>query len=74
LTIRANKRSRMSEFIITAERSPDWDEAEVRRRLCRVYRIILDSRANETTAGRGEFGDLTRTAAEATAPDEAVPS
>jgi hypothetical protein len=63
----------MTEFAITAERSPDWDEAEVRRRLGRAYRIILDSKADETTADRGEFGDLTRTA-EATAPDEAVPS
>ena len=64
----------MSEFMITAERSLDWDEAEVRRRLGRVYRIILDSKAKETTADRGEFGDLTRTAAEATAPHEAMPS
>ena len=64
----------MTEFIITAERSPDWDEAEVRRRLGRAYRIILDNRSNTTTADRDEFGDLTRTATEATVPDEAVPS
>jgi len=64
----------MTEFIITAERSPEWDDAEVRRRLDRAYRIILENRSNETTADRGEFGDLTRPAAEATTPDEAVPS
>jgi hypothetical protein len=64
----------MPEFMITAERSPDWDETEVKRRLGRAYRIILDKRAKETTADRGEFGDLTRTAEKATAPDEAVPS
>ena len=64
----------MSEFIITAERSPDWDEAEVKRRLGRAFSIILDNTANEKPADRGEFGDLTRSAAEATAPDEAVPA
>ena len=53
----------MSEFIITAERSPDWDEAEVRRRLGRVYRIILDSKAKETVNG-GKFGDLTPSTAD----------
>jgi hypothetical protein len=69
-----SRRQDVAEFIVTAERSPDWDDAKVRRRLGRAYRIILDSRTKETTADRGEFGDLTRTAEEATAPHEAVPS
>lgn len=52
----------MAEFCVTATCSPDLNDEEVRRRLGRVYRIILDRRT-ETTAGRGEFGDPARTAA-----------
>jgi hypothetical protein len=68
----------MTEFVITAERSPDWDDAEVRRRLGRAYSLILSyegqgrQRQNQDAADRGEFGDPARTAAEATAPHEAV--
>ena len=63
----------MSEFKVTAVRSPDLNDEEVRRRLGRVYRIILDYKT-ETTADRGQFGEPARTAAKATAHDEAVPS
>jgi hypothetical protein len=58
----------MAEYRATAARSPNWDAAEVRRRLGRAYTIILESaakaRAAEETADRGEFGDLTRPAAD----------
>ena len=56
----------MTEFAITAERSPDWDDAEVRCRLVRAYALILNYRPKNKdlgTADRGEFGDLTRPAA-----------
>ena len=67
----------MTEFAITAERSSGWDDAEVRRRLGRPYALILNYRPKSkqmTTADRGEFGDQTRPAAEASAPTAAVPS
>ena len=57
----------MTEFAITAERSSDWDDAEVRRRLGRAYALILNYRPKGKemgTADRGEFGDQTRTAAD----------
>ena len=59
----------MTEFAITAERSSGWDDAEVRRRLGRAYALILNYRPKSKemrTADRGEFGDLTRTAADDT--------
>jgi hypothetical protein len=50
-------------FQITAARASNLDDAEVRRRICRAYRIILDYAPTIDTADRGEFGDLTRPAA-----------
>ncbi len=37
------------QFQITAVRGPGLDDAEVRRRLSRVYALILDYRAKSTT-------------------------
>ena len=60
---RERNQGTMVEFMISAQRSPDWNEDEVRRRLGKVYRIILDSKAKETVNG-GEFGDLTPSTAD----------
>ena len=57
----------MTKFIITAERSPDWDDAEVRRRLARCYRLILNYKRDgesQQTADRDEFGDASRSEAD----------
>ena len=54
-------------FVIVATRSPNWDDAEVRRRLGRAYALILNYKPKTEeyeTADRGEFGDLTRPAAD----------
>ena len=54
-------------FAVTATRASTWDDAEVRRRLGRAYALILNYRTKSkemVTAGRGEFGDLTRPAAD----------
>ena len=59
----------MAEFAITAERSSDWDDTEVKRRLGRAYALILNYRPKSKemgTADRGEFGDLARPAADNT--------
>ena len=56
----------MQHFKVLAVKSPDLDEVEVRRRLARAYAIILQAARRpltQSTADRGEFGDLTRTAA-----------
>lgn len=39
----------MAEFVIAAERSPDLDDAEIRRRLSRIYALLLSHRTNEET-------------------------
>ena len=54
----------MSNYRIEATKAPDLTDAEARRRLARVYRIIMEAgrRANEA-AVRGELGDPARTAA-----------
>ena len=65
------------QFRVSAVRAPDMDDAEALRRLSRAYTIIIDTDRRtkaQKTADRGEFGDQTRTAEEATAPDKAVPS
>ena len=54
----------MDEFIVVAERAPNWDDAEVKRRLGQAYRIILEYNAKRKTADRDEFGDRTRSAAD----------
>ena len=60
----------MADFMITAERSQEWDDAEVRRRLGRAYSLILSYEGQggrkqaHDTADRDEFGDRTRTAAD----------
>ena len=59
----------MAEFTARAERSPDWDNAEVRRMISRCYRLILAYRRrdeSEKTADRDEPGDQARTTADAT--------
>jgi hypothetical protein len=56
-------RRKVADFEVTAIRAPDLDDDEVRRRLGRVYRIILDYKI-ETTADGGEFGDLTPSTAD----------
>ncbi len=56
-------------FMVKAERSSAWDDAEIRRRLGRAYALILNYRPksrDKRTADRGEFGDQTRTAADDT--------
>ena len=50
-------------YAVQAERSPDLDDAEVRRRLGVAYQIILNHHEITETADRGEFGDPARTAA-----------
>ena len=57
----------MTEYTITACRNPDWDHAEVKRRLGKAYAAILGYRPKSKemgTAGRAEFGDLTPSAAD----------
>jgi hypothetical protein len=53
----------MTEFTISAVHSPDWDDKERRRRIAAVYRTILAYRPDSDATDRGEFGDLTRSAA-----------
>ena len=56
----------MSQYRVSAARAPSLDDGEARRRLARAYAIILQSACEyqaQETADRGEFGDLTRTAA-----------
>jgi hypothetical protein len=62
-----SRRYAVSEYRVTAVRTPDWDDPEVRRRIGRVYALIFQLAAKaraEGTADRGEFGDLTRPAAD----------
>jgi hypothetical protein len=55
----------MTEFRVIAIHSPDLDDAEVRRRLARAYRIILNYQERIETADGDELGNLTPSAADA---------
>jgi hypothetical protein len=51
------------DFAITTTRSRNWNDEEVKRRLGRVYSIILNQLEQKETADGGDFGELAPTAA-----------
>jgi hypothetical protein len=58
----------MAEFTVSAVRSPNWDDAEVKRRLSAAYRLILSFRPKHAADG-DEDGDQTPLVSDALASE-----
>jgi hypothetical protein len=64
----------VSDLQIASNRSPDLDDAEARRRLGRVYAIILNFAEQRNSVDRGDFGFEAHSDEEATTSTRVAPT